>query len=255
MHAGRKLARSGRWVLGLATMYVALGDSISIDEYAGGPGRGGASLLARNRDDDFPDWAGRDLATRRPDWPFHLLATDGATSTSVLDRQLPRLAALDSAPDLVTLTIGGNDLLMAYGESRLARDVIAHVVANVDRIVTAVLGAMAADGALVLGTVYDPSDGTGDAERVGLPPWPEAVELIGELNRSLTDVARRHGLPVADIHARFLGHGVDAGHPGQHAARPKSRELWYCNVIEPNAWGASEVRGAFWDALEGIGRI
>jgi hypothetical protein len=28
--------------------YVALGDSISIDDYAGGPGRGGASLLARN---------------------------------------------------------------------------------------------------------------------------------------------------------------------------------------------------------------
>ena len=35
-------------------LYAALGDSISIDEYAGGPGRGGASLLHTNRDDDFP---------------------------------------------------------------------------------------------------------------------------------------------------------------------------------------------------------
>ena len=34
--------------------YVALGDSISIDDYSGGPGRGGASLLLANRDDDFP---------------------------------------------------------------------------------------------------------------------------------------------------------------------------------------------------------
>ena len=41
--------------------YVALGDSISIDDYSGGPGRGGASLLYANRDDDFPDWRGRDL--------------------------------------------------------------------------------------------------------------------------------------------------------------------------------------------------
>jgi hypothetical protein len=37
-----------------AAAYVALGDSISIDDYSGGPGRGGASLLFRNRDDDFP---------------------------------------------------------------------------------------------------------------------------------------------------------------------------------------------------------
>lgn len=41
---------------GAPEVYIALGDSISIDPYAGGPGRGGASLLARNRDDDFPDW-------------------------------------------------------------------------------------------------------------------------------------------------------------------------------------------------------
>jgi hypothetical protein len=48
-------------------MYVALGDSISVDVYAGGPGRGGASLLARNRDEEFPDWRGLDFATTRPD--------------------------------------------------------------------------------------------------------------------------------------------------------------------------------------------
>jgi hypothetical protein len=46
-------------------VYVALGDSISIDHYAGGEGRGGASLFARNRD-DVPQWRGRDLATLDP---------------------------------------------------------------------------------------------------------------------------------------------------------------------------------------------
>ncbi len=234
-------------------MYVALGDSISIDEYAGGPGRGGASLLARNRDDDFPDWVGRDLAKRRPDWAFHLLATDGATSTSVLERQLPRLAALDRAPELVTLTVGGNDLLQAYGETRAARAVIARVSGDVDRILASVLGAMPAAGALVLGTVYDPSDGTGDAAGLGLPPWRDGVAMIGELNSALASLAQRHGVLLADIHGRFLGHGLAAGSPGQHSARPDARNLWFCNVIEPNAWGASEVRAAFWDALEAAG--
>jgi hypothetical protein len=42
--------------------YVALGDSISTDDYADGAGRGGASLQAVNRDDAFPSWGGRDLA-------------------------------------------------------------------------------------------------------------------------------------------------------------------------------------------------
>src|SRR3954463_11411852 len=87
--------------------YVALGDSISIDDYAGGPGRGGASLLARNRDDDFPSWRGHDLRDR----PFHLLANDGATRRPLLDQQLPRLGLSRVRPSVVTLTIGGNDVL------------------------------------------------------------------------------------------------------------------------------------------------
>ncbi|MDQ3850470.1 MAG: hypothetical protein M3296_07645 [Actinomycetota bacterium] len=61
-------------------MYVALGDSISIDVY-GGAERGGASLLARNRDDDLPDWRHHDPAPTRPELDFALLATDGGTTT------------------------------------------------------------------------------------------------------------------------------------------------------------------------------
>jgi hypothetical protein len=40
-----------------------------------------------------------------------------------------------------------------------------------------------------------------------------------------------------------------AGDPSQPAARPPDRGLWYCDLIEPNAWGASEIRAAFWQAL------
>jgi lysophospholipase L1-like esterase len=96
--------------------YVALGDSISIDDYAGGPGRGAASLLARNLDDDFPDWQGRDLGAA----PWHSLATDGGTTATVLGVQLPRLASLTQKPSLVTLTVGGNDVLGCYGDTGAA---------------------------------------------------------------------------------------------------------------------------------------
>ena len=70
-------------------LYAALGDSISIDEYAGGPGLGGPSLFARNRDDVFPQWRGRDLATVHPDLRYHLLAVDGGTTDSLLKPPRP----------------------------------------------------------------------------------------------------------------------------------------------------------------------
>jgi lysophospholipase L1-like esterase len=231
--------------------YVALGDSISIDDYAGGPGRGGASLLFRNRDDDFPDWRGRDLLTVDPDTDFSLLATDGATTRTLLDVQLPRLQALPDPPTLVTLTIGGNDLLSVYGDSSGARQVIARVEAAVDAALSHLAGLLAPGGRIAVGTVYDPSDGTGDAERLGLPPWLDAVAVINELNRRLRGVAGRHGAAVADVAGIFHGHGLRAGDPARPEARPAERDLWFCRVIEPNAWGAGGVRTAFWAALHG----
>jgi lysophospholipase L1-like esterase len=231
--------------------YVALGDSISIDDYSGGPGRGGASLLFANRDDDFPEWRGRDLRTRDPGTTFSLLATDGATTRTLLEAQLPRLLALPVRPTVVTLTIGGNDLLAAYGDTPGARSVIARVRAAVTRALPEISARLAPSGRLVLGTVYDPSDGTGDAARLGLPPWPDAVAVIEELNEALRTVAVRQGAAVAEIAAAFQGHGLLAGDPGQRSPRPASRELWFCNLIEPNAWGAGGVRAAFWAALHG----
>jgi hypothetical protein len=56
----------------------ALGGSMSIDDDAGGPSRGAASLLWRDHDDDFPAWAGRDLTTRDPTARL-ALPVDGAT--------------------------------------------------------------------------------------------------------------------------------------------------------------------------------
>jgi lysophospholipase L1-like esterase len=231
-------------------VYVALGDSISIDEYAGGPGRGGASLLARNRDDDFPRWRGHDLATRDGSLRYHLLAVDGGTTSTLLESQLPRLEASGLTPAVVTLTVGGNDLLGAYGDTPRARAVVRTVVVRVGQALPRLRRVLRSpDDPIVVGTVYDPSDGSADAARVGLPPWPDVVDLLAELNAGLRAVADEHRARVAEIHDRFLGHGLAVGNPAQPHPRPGDRALWYCNVIEPNAWGADAVRASFWEAL------
>jgi hypothetical protein len=100
-----------------------------------------------------------------------------------------------------------------------------------------------------VGTVYDPSDASGNTSRLGLPAWPQAVDVLAALNTRLRTVAERHGARLADIHRHFLGHGLRAGDPTQGDPRPDNHDLWYCNVIEPNAWGANGVRTAFWQAL------
>jgi lysophospholipase L1-like esterase len=226
--------------------YVALGDSMSIDDYAGGVGRGAASLLYRNRDSDFPDWAGRDLAT--VGLQAQVLARDGATTADVLKRQLP---LIEATPLLVTITMGGNDLLAAYGDPVAARAAIDEVIATGETILTRLAAVRERGGRIVVTTVYDPSDGTGEVPSAGLPPWPHGPALVRALNAALSDLAERHAAVVADVHARFLGHGVHAGDPAQPHPRPTDRRLWYCGVIEPNAWGAHQIRAAWWHALHG----
>lgn len=224
-------------------VYAALGDSMSIDDYAGGVGRGAASLLYRNRDTDFPDWVGRDLATLG--YTAQILARDGALSTDVLQRQLP---LIDRRPRLVTITMGGNDLLAAYGDSAAARSAIGRVTATGEAIVHG-LRALAVDCSIIVTTVYDPSDGTGEIPTAGLPAWPDAPALLAELNHALAGLARHHDAVMADVHRRFLGHGTAAGDPTHSDPRPANRDLWYCGVVEPNAWGAAEIRHSWWHAL------
>jgi lysophospholipase L1-like esterase len=236
-------------------VYVALGDSISIDAYAGGPGRGAASLLFRNRDDDFPAWRERDLHYHFPDMELHLLARDAATSHHVMAEQLPQVERLARPPALATITMGGNDLLAAYGHDEHAVTARQRLLGRGAALLSRLRTLMDPQAPIVLGTIYDPSDGSGDTAAFDLPPWPEAVAHIRACNEGLRDLACAHDVLVADLHDRFMGHGIEAGDPGQLAAQPINRALWYCLVVEPNAWGASEVRAAFWDQLSQAGFV
>lgn len=217
--------------------YYALGDSISIDDYAGGPGLGAASLLA----DDF----GIDLT---------LLARDGATSDDVVRFQLDKI---EGRPALITLTMGGNDLLTAlFAPAKLglppdldaARSTVAQVATNY----AVVMPALAATGArVVVSTVYDPTDGTGDLSWAGLPDVDEGLALLESMNAAIRTAAARHGAVVADLHVAFLGHGAQAGDITTTDSHPHNRELWLCGHIEPNAWGAQAIRDTWRAALRG----
>lgn len=229
--------------------YVSLGDSMCIDDYAGGEGRGAASLLYQNRDNDFPEWGGRDLVTCLPNCRLVAMAADGATSAAVRFAQIPRVKEMGIRPDIVTLTMGGNDLLQTFGSDDAARAALEAFRENGHVVLEKLRSMCAPETPIVLGTIYDPSDGTGDTQRLAIPLWPSALHWLRAFNEAIHALAEEHAVLLADIHAAFQGHGLHTGNPANDIARPSDRNLYYCGVVEPNAWGASAIRRVWWETL------
>ncbi|HVE79662.1 MAG TPA: SGNH/GDSL hydrolase family protein [Gemmatimonadaceae bacterium] len=243
--------------------YVALGDSVSIDLYpaldlgetdvavalerdphAGNVAPlGAAALLYRNADDRWPEFVGDDLATRHPAMRFTSLAEDGATIGDVFGAQLPEVVPSD-AETLVTLTIGGNDLLSAVGnqpkEALLAR-IVRDIGDAYHQLVRSILEARPR-ATILLATIYDPSDRSGRIPGVLDFAGPLPLRYLDALNERIREVAG--GAPRArraDVYAHFLGHGV--------SAPPEDCWYWRRSLIEPSAVGASEVRRVWLEAL------
>jgi lysophospholipase L1-like esterase len=244
--------------------YVALGDSMSIDLYpaldageidvavalerdvhAGNVAPiGAASLLYQNDDARWPEEQGTDLVSRYPGIDFQNLATDGATIGDVFGEQLPQLDESDDGT-LITLTIGGNDLLSAFANKPRASllEAIARDVAEAYEFLLDAVRRARANSLILLSTIYDPSD------RLGRIPGvlEEAGKLPLEVLDGMNDRIRRlaAGTPnvaLADVYAHFLGHGASAPEP--------DRWYWRRSLVEPNAIGAHEIRRVWRHVLD-----
>lgn len=191
-------------------VYLALGDSISIDDYTGVRGGGAASQLARKLGLDLVD-----------------LSLDGNTTHGVL-------ADLDRAPaaaDVVTLTAGGNDLL----GGDLPREILRRLHQIAKRI-------QPVGGRVLVNTVYDPSDGDDSVVRHELDLSRLAtIELrrrLDAVNGGIAKLAREYDFLLADLERVFHGHGV------------RSSEPWFVNLIEPNLGGATAIAEDWYELLK-----
>jgi lysophospholipase L1-like esterase len=235
------------------TQYVALGDSMSIDKYPsldlGRDGAhlpaGAASLLHRNHDATWPDSSGKDVSSLYPGISFNNFTFDGATTWDVLSTQLHEvnIETDGSAPTLVTLTIGGNDLLKAYNVEEDLDAVARAIGDNVTECVAKISQAFP-ESTILVTTVYDPTDGTGimpgDAEIFGRLP----IEHLHTLNthiRTLDDGAR---VFVADAEEHFRGHG--------RLGPPDDQWYWPEGPIEPSARGADGLRELWLQTLDRV---
>lgn len=191
--------------------YLALGDSISIDDYTQTGGGGAASQFAR-----------RVGATK-----FQDLTCDGRTMAGVLDS----LAEVNIVPNVVTLTAGGNDFLQGAfavlnGASKWEA-VASQPLANLARIAERLA---AFDCPVIVNTVYDPTDGDNSLlVQFGLQHAPSARVAFNALNDGIRQLAAARGFLLCDLETLFHGHGVASPAP------------WIVLQIEPNLAGATAI--------------
>jgi hypothetical protein len=100
---------------------------------------------------------------------------------------------------------------------------------------------------IYLGNIYDPSDGTGDLGKVGLPPWRDGLKILAGYNRAIEKVAEKHGMVHrVDLHRTFLGHGVYCTHFWRSHYDRKDPHYWYfTNLEDPNERGYDAIRRLF----------
>ena len=243
--------------------YIALGDSVSIDLYpaldagetdvpvalewnarAGTVAPlGAASLLYRNDDARYPEFTGRDLVSRFPRLEFLNLAEDGATIGDVFGSQLSQLQESEEAT-LLTLSLGGNDLLSAFAnrpDATLLQGIVRDIAEGYEFLVES-LRRSRPNAQLILTTVYDPSDDTRKIPGVFDGAGKLPLESLHDLNERIRALARREHAMLADAYSHFLGHGV--------TAPAAQRWYWKRSLIEPSAQGASEIRRLWLDALD-----
>ena len=209
--------------------YVALGDSISIDEYpqreTGRWGLGAVSLF-------HGDLAARFGTVEKLD-----LTADGATTHGVLSSQLP-LVQPSNDESIVTITAGGNDMLMNLRAPRVEPRFAERIVERISEIVATTLRKLP-NARVLLGTVYDPSDGTNVLYGERLDREAQWLASVNDGIRSIAASDER--IRLIDIHRHFLGHGV--------TAPEEERWSWSGLIFEPNARGAAEVRRLWLEAI------
>jgi lysophospholipase L1-like esterase len=186
---------------------------------------GAAALLFENHPELWPEFDGQDLVTTVPWCTLENRASNGAIIETILQSQLPT----GMRPDvwLVTMTIGGNDLLGALFETN--SDIpIAHIQERYAMVVERVRATFPS-ARLILNTIYDPTEGTGH-----LPGGSDLLPVhhLLTLNDHIRTIATQSSdVALAHVHAHFQGH-----------------RDWYLpgNPIEPGASGANEIRRLWW---------
>ena len=202
-------------------VFLGIGDSIT--RGLGAPGHlTYFPLLMNNNDAFYPDMAGKDLSHVITIQSFRNYAQDYSVSQEHIDRQLVKVPQYDdSVRGIVVLTSGGNDLIHDYGRSAPQHDAMYGCTyeqaiewcellkARLDTLLAGLTEKFPGGCDIFFANLYDPTDGAGDPQTMGLPRWSACVKVVAMANQKIAELCEEHpNVHLVDIHTEFLGHGI-----------------------------------------------
>lgn len=246
-------------------LLIGLGDSIT----AGFGARSGYSYferLKRNPPEDPSGVKDINLPAVLPQLRSTNLAVSGSTSGAVFG-QISLLPPVQSdVLGIVTITTGGNDLIHSYGKSvpreeamygagaKQADPWIRNYEERLERIVREIQARFPGGCHIFLGNIYDPTDGVGDIQKAGLPPWRDGLAILRAYNATIKRCADRHAnVHLVDLHSAFLGHGIhSAQFWSEHYHSDDPHYWYYTNLEDPNERGYDAIRRLFLNSIADV---
>jgi lysophospholipase L1-like esterase len=150
----------------------------------------------------------------------------GASSLDVLEHQVP-LAVNKFRPTVITISVGGNDLLPLLAGAGL-HQVLDTFRTNLDRILHRLRSGLP-ETKIYLNNLYS------------IPEIPETGVIVPVLNRLISRVARAFDVPVADVYSAFRGKGGLLGI--EHDGAPRDE-------VHPTNAGYRVMARAFEEAVK-----
>jgi lysophospholipase L1-like esterase len=240
-------------------LLLGVGDSVTAG-FGATRGRSYFDRLVANPADEFDDMRGRSLAAVLPNLTSRNISVSGSNSLQHARWVAERLEKQPADVfGLVVMTSGGNDLIHWYGRTppregamygATCEESAPWVGAYEDRLgeMFGLIEERFPGGCRIfIADIYDPSDGKGHPESVGLPAWPDVLAVHAAYNNALRRAAGRYAcVRVVPMYETFLGHGIHCRKfwcSHYHSGDP---HYWYAtNLEDPNDRGYDAIRRAF----------
>lgn len=240
-------------------LLLGIGDSVTAG-FGASPSLSYFDRLVSNPKNEFGGMEGICLRAVFPNLEVQNLSVSGSISIDHSERQIPKIKkARAEVLGLVVMTTGGNDIIHDYGRSapcegamygaslKVAGPWIANYEKRLEKMIGEIRGRFPGGCHIFLANIYDPTDGVGDIETAGLPPWEDGLAVLRAYNQVIEQVAgRQQEVHLVDIHSAFLGHGIHSAKVWSNHYRSEDPHYWYfSNLEDPNDRGYDAIRRVF----------